>query len=70
MQRPKQGRAIGQIPYVSPILRRELLENKLREMKEGAGFKMNHSKSTLASNAPINPQKKSLLSWLKSMVHA
>ncbi|MCF8256214.1 MAG: phytanoyl-CoA dioxygenase family protein [Flavobacteriales bacterium] len=41
MQRPAMGRPIGHIPYVSPILEREELRKKLREMKEGAGFAMN-----------------------------
>jgi hypothetical protein len=41
MQRPVLGRPIGHIPYVSPVLEREKLKEKLREMKEGAGFEMN-----------------------------
>lgn len=41
MQRPVQGTPIGHIPYVPPVLEREALKVKLREMKTGAGFEMN-----------------------------
>src|SRR5690606_5559772 len=38
MQRPKQGNPIGHIPYFSPILKRDDLQEKLHAMKRDAGF--------------------------------
>jgi len=57
MQRPTMGTPIGHIPYVSPILEREALKEKLREMKTGAGFEMNAVEEAVAEaeSAPERP---------------
>lgn len=57
MQRPKQGKPIGHIPYVSPVLERDVLRNKLREMKENAGFEMRvgHEETTTADKETHPP---------------
>jgi len=65
MQRPAMGTPVGHIPYVSPILEREQLKEKLREMKKGAGFEMNAVDEAVAETERT-PERPSFLRRLVS----
>jgi ectoine hydroxylase-related dioxygenase (phytanoyl-CoA dioxygenase family) len=66
MQRPIQGRAIGHIPYVPPVMEREKLKATLREMKEGAGFEMNGPMEEAVREPVIANERPSFLKRIAS----
>lgn len=70
MQRPVQGSPIAPIPYVSPILEREQLKEKLCEMKEGAGFEMNLPMVADQDSGALQSAKRSVFSKLLDVFRA
>ncbi|MEX2589033.1 MAG: phytanoyl-CoA dioxygenase family protein [Chitinophagales bacterium] len=67
-KRPYFGKSIGTIPYQLPQYRGEALYGKLKEMKESAGFEMNHSFSEeqeIEPDIPDQKPKKGILQKIK-----